>query len=192
MEIRVLQYFLAVAREESITKAAESLHITQPSLSRQLKELELELGTKLLVRGSKKTTLTDDGMLLRKRAQEIMDLTQKTELELRQSNKNMGGDIWIGGGEFEGMRYIARTIHSLRQEYPNIRVHLISANAIDIFERLEKGLIDFGVGVNNIDQNKYESMWLPAIHTNGLLMRKGSPLAARTSITPDDLFGIPI
>ena len=192
MELRVLQYFLAVAREESITKAAESLRMTQPSLSRQLRELENELGKALLVRGSKKTTLTEDGMLLRKRAQEIIELSQKAETELRQSNDITGGDVWIGGGESEGMRLIAHATYALQKDFPDIHIHLISANAVDIIERLEKGLIDFGVGVGNIDANRYDSMCLPAAHTSGLLVRKDSPLASRPGITPDDLKGIPI
>jgi len=192
MELRVLQYFLTVAREESISAAAEALHLSQPTLSRQLKNLEIELNKTLLIRGSKKTTLTEDGMLLRKRAQEILDLTQKTEAELRQSNTHIGGDVWIGGGESEGMRWIAKTTRSLQHDFPDINVHLISGNAIDINERLEKGLIDFGVGLGNIDTNKYESILLPSTHTDGLIVRKDSPLATKTSITPNDLQGIPI
>jgi len=192
MELRVLRYFLAVAREESISAAAETLHLSQPTLSRQLKDLEEELGKKLLIRGSKKTTLTEEGMLLQKRAQEILDLTQKTEDELRQSNTNIGGDVWIGGGESEGMRLIAKTARSLQKDFPNIHVHLVSGNASDILERLEKGLVDFGVAVGNVDANKYESMWLPVSHAVGLLMRKDSPLAAQTSIRPCDLEAIPI
>ena len=192
MEFRVLKYFLTVANEESITAAAEALYLSQPTLSRQLRDLEDEIGKQLLIRGNKKTTLTEDGVLLRKRAQEIMDLMNKTESELRQSDDSISGDIWIGGGESEGMRFIARAVHSMQKNFPNIQVNLISANSSDIFERLEKGLVDFGVGVGDIDLSRYETIELPVVHTSGVLMRKDSPLANRAAITPDDLQGIPI
>jgi DNA-binding transcriptional LysR family regulator len=192
MEFRVLQYFLAVAKEESITKAAESLHLSQPTLSRQLKDLEDDLGKTLLIRGSKKTTLTEEGMLLQKRAQEIVDLSRKAEAELRQTDDIIGGDVWIGGAETEGMRLIAKTAYSLKEDYPNIRLNLISGNAGDIIERLEKGLIDFGVAIGDVDPGKYESIRLPTTHVSGLLMRKDSPLASRFAIKPDDLLKIPI
>jgi len=193
MELRVLQYFLAVAREGSISAAAEALHISQPTLSRQLKDLEAELGKSLLTRGSRKTTLTEDGLLLQKRAQELLTLAQKTESELRQSNTHIGGDVWIGGGESEGMRLVAQAARSLKEDYPDIHIHLVSGNAIDILERLEKGLVDFGVGVvGSFDAEKYESIWLPATHVAGLLMRKDSPLASREFITAEDLQGIPL
>jgi len=192
MELRVLRYFLAVAREESISAAAEALHLSQPTLSRQLKDLEEALGKTLLIRCSKKTTLTEDGMLLRKRAQEILDLTHKTEAELRQSDTHIGGDVWIGGGESEGMRLIAQAARSLQKDYPDIHVHLVSGNASDILERLEKGLVDFGVGVGSVDPNRYDWMWLPGTHEAGLLMRKDSPLASRSCIRAEDLQGLPI
>jgi len=193
MELRVLQYFLAVAREGSISAAAEALHISQPTLSRQLKDLEEELGKTLLIRGNRKTTLTEDGLLLQKRAQELLTLAQKTEAELRQPSTHIGGDVWIGGGESEGMRLVAQAARSLKDDYPDIHIHLVSGNAIDILERLEKGLVDFGVGVvGSVDSEKYESVWLPAAHVAGLLMRKDSPLASREFITPEDLQGIPL
>ena len=192
MELRTLRYFLVVAREGSISAAAEALHLSQPTLSRQLKDLENELGKTLLIRGSKKTTLTEDGMFLQKRAQEILELTQKTKSELWQSNTHIGGDVWIGGGESEGMRLIAKTARSLQNDFPDIHVHLLSGNAIDILERLEKGLVDFGVAVGTVDPSKYDSMWLPVSHVVGLLMRKDSPLASLSSIGPNDLQGLPI
>ena len=192
MELRVLNYFLTVAKEESITKAAEVLHLSQPTLSRQLKDLEDELGRVLMIRGSKKTTLTEEGRLLQKRAEEIMDLAQKTEAELRQSDDLINGDIWIGGGETEGMRFIARTVYSLQRDYPNVNVHLFSGNTMDVVERLEKGLIDFGVGVGAIDLNRYNTLRLPVTHVAGLLMRKDSVLASKYVIKPEDLFGVPI
>jgi len=192
MELRVLEYFLAVAREENITKAAESLHLSQPTLSRQLRDLENELGKVLMIRGSKKTTLTEEGRLLQKRAREIIELTQKTESELRQSNDLIDGDVWIGGGETEGMRYIARTVCLLQKDYPNVRIHLFSGNTEDVVEKLENGLIDFGVGVGAVNLDHYETIRLPVVHFAGLLMRKDSPLATRTVIKSNDLIGIPI
>ena len=192
MELRVLHYFTAVAKEESITRASEMLHLSQPTLSRQLKELEEELGITLMIRGSKKTTLTEEGRLLYKRAQEIIDLAQKTEAEIRQSDDFIGGDVWVGCGETDGMKLIARAACSLQEEYPEFHVHLISGNWTDIEERLEKGLVDFGVGFGNADREKYDSIRLPFTHTRGLLMRKDSPLASRTFICPDDLRGIPL
>jgi len=192
MELRVLQYFLAVAKVESITKAAVTLHLSQPTLSRQLRDLEEDLGKPLFIRSNKKTTLTEEGRLLQKRAQEILALMQKTEAELRQSDDLIDGDVWIGGGETEGMRYIARAVFSLRNDFPNIHFHLFSGNTMEVVERLEKGLIDFGVGVGAIESSKYESLRLPITHGAGLLMRKDSHLFEKSVIKPDDLQGIPI
>jgi len=192
MELRVLHYFLAVAKEESITKAADSLHLSQPTLSRQLKDLENELGKTLMIRGNKKTTLTEEGRLLQKRAQEIVELTQKTEAELRQSDALIGGDVRIGGGETEGMRVIARAARNLQKSFPNIHIHLFSGNTMEVMERLEKGLVDFAVGVGAIDTKRYNSLQLPISHKAGLLMRKDSYLAYNTTISPNDLQKIPI
>ena len=143
MEIRVLRYFLAVAREESISKAAEYLHLTQPTLSRQLMDLEEELGKKLFLRGNRKVTLTEDGLLLRKRASEILSLVEKTESELRSDDQVITGDIYIGGGETDAMRLIAQTACELQKLHPHIRYHLYSGNADDVGERLDKGTIGF-------------------------------------------------
>lgn len=153
MEIRILRYFLAVAREESISKAAEYLHITQPTLSRQLMELEEELGSKLLNRGKRnhKVTLTDEGMLLRKRAEEIIALVDKTESEFIATNEIISGDIYIGGGETDAMRFIAKTAQKLKKDYPHIRYHLFSGNADDVTEKLDKGLLDFGILIEPAD-----------------------------------------
>ena len=192
MELRILRYFVAVAREESITKAAESLHLSQPTLSRQLRDLEEELGKTLMLRGNKKTTLTEEGRLLYRRAQEIIDLAQKTESELRQQEDLIGGDVWIGSAETDAMRLVASSVCSLQKEHPNIRVHLVSGNWVDIEERLEKGLVDFGLTIGDVDLKKYDSIGLPYTNSRGLLMRKDSPLASRDVITPDDLQGIPI
>ena len=152
MELRVLQYFLAVAREENISAAAQSLHLTQPTLSRQLKELEEELGKQLMIRGSRKITLTEEGILLRKRAEEILDLVGRTEKEVMQSSDTIGGDIYIGTGETDGVRHIARTATRLQKNYPSIHFHVFSGDGMDVCERLDKGLLDFGILLGDIEK----------------------------------------
>lgn len=192
MELRVLKYFLAVAQEENITAAANVLHITQPTLSKQLKDLEDELGTTLFIRGKRKITLTEDGMFLRKRAQEIVELSDKTESAFRDKSKIVGGDIYIGGGETIAVRYIAKAFSELLQTYPNIHYQFISGDGDDTAEKLDKGLIDFGLFVGLIDLKKYDHIILPATDTWGLLMRNDHPLTARQNITPDDLKDLPL
>ena len=177
MDIRVLQYFLAVAREESITKAAESLHMTQPPLSRQLKDLEDEVGKQLLIRGSKKVTLTEDGLLLRKRAEEIVALMEKTKAEISSSDANISGDIYIGSGETDAVSVIANAARDLQNTYPLIRYHIYSGDAAHITERLDKGLIDFGLLVEPVDMTKYDHIRLPVRDIWGVLMPADSPLA---------------
>lgn len=192
MDIRVLKYFLAVAREESITKAAETLHMTQPPLSRQLKELENEVGKQLLIRGSKKVTLTEEGVLLRKRAEEMVSLMEKTMSELSSSDKNISGDIHMGGGETEAMSVIAKVAKDLQQEYPLIRYHIYSGDGSHITEKLDKGLIDFALLVEPFDVSKYDFIKLPIRDTWGVLMRKDSPLAEKDVICPEDLWDKPL
>ena len=192
MDIRVLQYFLAVAREESITRAAERLRMTQPPLSRQLKDLEDELGKQLLIRGSKKVTLTEDGMLLRKRAEELVDLMKKTKAELTSSNENINGDIHIGCGETEAISFLAQAAWNLQQKHPLIHYHIYSGDAERVMERLDKGLIDFGLLVGPVDVNKYDYMRLPLKDRWGVLMRKDSSLAEKESIIAEDLWDKPL
>ena len=192
MDIRVLQYFLAVAREESITKAAERLRMTQPPLSRQLKDLEEELGKQLLIRGSKKVTLTEDGMLLRKRAEELVDLMEKTKAELTSSNENINGDIHIGCGETEAISFLAKAAWDLQQKHPLIHYHIYSGDAEHVMERLDKGLIDFGLLVGPVDVTKYDYIRLPLKDTWGILMRKDSSPADKDSIIAEDLWDKPL
>lgn len=192
MDIRVLQYFLAVAREESITRAAETLHMTQPPLSRQLKDLENEVGKQLLIRGSKKVTLTEDGMLLRKRAEEMIALMEKTKSELSSSDENINGEIYMGSGETEAVSTIAKVAKNLQKEHPLIRYHIYSGDAEHIVERLDKGLIDFGLLVEPFDNSKYDFIRLPVKDTWGVLMRKDSPLAEKESICAEDLWDKPL
>ena len=192
MDIRVLQYFLAVAREESITRAAETLQMTQPPLSRQLKDLEDELGKKLLIRGSKKVTLTEDGMLLRKRAEELVDLMEKTKAELAGSDENIAGEIYIGGGETDAISFFAEVAGKLQKKYPLLHYHIYSGDAEIVMEKLDKGLIDFGLLVGPVDVSKYDYMRLPVSDTWGVLMRKDAPLAQQDVVRAEDLWDKPL
>ena len=192
MELRVLRYFLAVAREETISRAAEALHVTQPTLSRQMMDLEEELGKTLFLRGKRRISLTEEGMFLRKRAQEIVDLVEKTESAFSDAEKEIRGEVWIGGGETDVMRLIARAAHELQVSHPHISFHLFSGNAEDVAERLDRGLVDFGIFVEPADLSKYDFIKLPVTDIWGVLMRKDSPLAEKQAIRPEDLLGLPL
>ncbi len=192
VELRVLRYFLAVARAGSVSAAAQALNITQPTLSRQLAELEAALGKTLFLRGSRRIALTEEGAFLLRRAQEIVDLADKTQADLCASDEMITGEVYIGGGETDAMRLIARAIARLRAECPLIRFHLHSGNAEDVTERLDKGLLDFGLLIGTLDARKYDSLLLPQADTWGLLMRRDSPLAALDGIPPDALRGVPL
>ena len=176
MEIRVLRYFLAIAREGSITNAANSLHVTAPTLSRQIKDLEEELGQKLFIRRSHHMALTAEGMILRKRAEEIISMVDKTEAEFLSMENMVSGDIYIGSGETEAIKLIAQIAKELREVYPGIRYHLHSGNAQDVTERLDKGLLDFGILIQPADLSKYDYLDLPAGNRWGVAMRRDSPL----------------
>ena len=192
MELRVLRYFLAVAREETISGAAEAVHITQPTLSRQMMDLEEELGKTLFLRGKRRILLTEEGVFLRKRAQEILDLVEKTESAFNAADKNIVGEVWIGGGETDAMRLIARAARDLQAKHPHISYHLFSGNAEDVAERLDRGLVDFGIVVEPADLSKYDFIKLPVTDIWGVLMRKDSPLAEKQAIRPEDLLGLPL
>ena len=192
MDVRVLRYFVTVAREGSVTRAANFLHVTQPTLSRQIKELEEELGSRLLVRSNYSIKLTDEGMLLRKRAEDILDLVDKTKAEFLSLHDITGGDIRIGAAETYAMDYIAEVAENLFTQYPNIQYHLYSGNYEEVTERLDKGLLDFCLLVDPIDLAKYNQISLPAKDTWGVVMRKDSPLAEKKSIRPNDLIGLPL
>lgn len=192
MEIRVLKYFLAVAREGSITGAANSLHLTQPTLTRQLQDLEKELKQQLFIRGKHKVTLTSEGMILRKRAQEIVDMVEKTEAEFLSISDVLSGDIYIGCGETDSMKYIAEIIKEIQTEYPDIKFHIQSGNAEDVTEKLDKGLLDFGVLIQPVDLSKYDHITLPEKDVWGVVMRKDSPLAKKECVKLEDLRGLPL
>ena len=145
MEIRLLRYFIAVANHQNISTAAKYLHLSQPSLSRQLSEFEKELGTTLFIRGNRKITLTDEGMFLLKKAKEIVELVDKTKANFNQPTEIISGEIYIGGGETEAMQLIAKTLKSLLEDYPSIQFHLFSGNADEIADKLDSGILDFGI-----------------------------------------------
>lgn len=192
MEIRVLRYFLAVARERNITGAANYLHLTQPTLSRQIHDLEEELGQQLLIRKSHRVELTPEGVLLRKRAEEIIAMVDKTEAEFASMEDTVSGDIYIGSGETQAIRQIAELIKDLGEAYPNIHYHLHSGNAEDVTERLDKGLLDFGILIQPADLTKYDYLDLPARDRWGVIMRKDSPLAEKEAIEKNELLEIPL
>ena len=188
MELRLLKYFIEAANELSITRAAQRLHITQPSLSRQLGTLEREIGRKLYVRESYGIRLTQDGILFRKRAQELIDLEAKTLQEFSQTDKQIiTGTVYIGAGETAGVKHIGKILRDLRSEYPAINYRMISGDFEDIAEKLGKGLIDFGLFVGKVSLRDYNIITLPYTDTWGVIVRNDDPLAELEYITPDNL-----
>ena len=192
MELRVLRYFLAVAREGSVTHAAQRLHISQPTLSKQLKDLEGQLGKKLFVRSSFSVRLTEEGMLLRKRAEEILDMVDKTEEEFKALGEVSGGDIHIGAAESDGIKHLARRIEAVQARYPRIRVHLYSGDRSDLAQRLEQGLLDFAVLVESGDLSKYNYLPLPGGDAWGVILRRDHLLAEKEAFAPEDLLDVPL
>ena len=187
MDIRVLRYFLVVAREESFSRAAEALYMSQPTLSRQIREMEEELGVQLLVRTNRSVRLTQEGMRLRRRAQEIVDLMDKTKGEFTHRSEEVSGDIFIGCGETQVMRQIAKVMIPLQREHPGIHFHLYSANADEVTEKLDRGLLDFGLMIEPFNMKQYESIPLPDEDTFGFLLRQDHPLAQKEELTIEDL-----
>ena len=187
MELRVLKYFLAVAREENITRAAALLHLTQPTLSRQLMQLEEELGVQLFHRSRYHIVLTDEGMLLRRRAQELVDLAEKTEREFACRETELMGEISIGAGETRSMSFLSRAMVSFRTLYPKVTFRIFSANADDVKERLDMGILDMGLLTEPVDVGKYAFCRMREKDLWGVLVRTDSPLAAMEAVTPQDL-----
>ena len=192
MELRVLKYFLAVAREENITKAAALLHLTQPTLSRQLMQLEEELGVQLFRRSRYHVELTEDGMLLRRRAQELVDLAEKTTREFTLRETELMGEIAIGAGETRSMSFLSRAMVSFRERYPKVTFRIFSATADDVKERLDTGLLDMGLLTEPVDVGRYAFCRMKERDRWGVLVRLDSPLAGLDSVTPDDLEQIPL
>ncbi len=192
MELRVLQYFLAAAREENITKAAAFLHITQPTLSRQLMQMEEELGVKLFRRGKHNILLTEEGMLLRRRAQEIVDLAEKAAKEVKREEEMVLGEISIGCGETQNMKPLSEMIASFRQKYPDVSFNIYTAIADDVKERLENGVLDMGLLLEPVEVSRYHYLRMPLREKWQVLMRRDFQLAEKQKITPGDLAGIPL
>lgn len=192
MELRVLKYFLAVAREENITKAAVLLHLTQPTLSRQLMQLEEELGVQLFRRSRYHIELTEDGMLLRRRAQELVDLAEKTTREFTMRETELMGEIAIGAGETRSMSFLSRAMVSFRERYPKVTFRIFSANADDVKERLDTGLLDMGLLTEPVDVGRYAFCRMKERDLWGVLVRMDSPLAKLSAVTPDDLSQVPL
>lgn len=192
MELRVLKYFLVIAREENFTRAAKQLHITQPTLSRQIAQLEDELGVQLFERNNHKIILSEDGMLLKRRAQEIISLADKTKQDFLYKDEHLEGVITIGCGEFQATKCLTDCIVVFRKEHPYVKYELYSGNTTNIKDNIERGLIDLGLMSSPIDLSKFESIEMPLQETWGILVKNTSPLARKTYIEPQDLINIPI
>lgn len=193
MEIRVLRYFLAVAQEGSVTRAARALHLTQPTLSRQIRELEEELGQTLFSRGGRELSLTREGLLLRQRAEEIVGLAEITEKEFRSlGEKTVSGDLSLGCGESKALSLVTDALKVLQDEHPLIIPHFFSGNGEIVMDRLDKGLLDFAVLMGAENTERYSSLPLPNHDTWGLLMDKDDPMAQKKAITAEDLLDIPL
>ena len=192
MEIRTLRYFLAVAREENMTRAADTLHVTQPTLSKALKALEEELGKKLFTRHSFSIKLTDEGILLRNRAEDLVSMADRIEREFITLDDITGGDLYFGLAESYQIRYLAREIHTFKQTFPNLRYHITSGDTEQVIEKLDKGLLDFIVLAESPDADKYESLLFPESERWGLVIPKDDALAAKKVIRVDDLIGLPL
>ena len=192
IETRLLRYFLAIAREQNITRAAEALHVTQPTLSKQMMELEDQLGKRLLIRGKRRVTLTEEGQFLRKQAQEIMELMDKTESAFSAGEDIVGGDVYLGCAETPAMGEICRVFQSIRTDYPGVQFHIFSGDAETVMERLDKGLLDIGILQDPAVYERFEYTRLSLKDVFGLLMPKDCPLAEREAVTLEDLEGLPL
>jgi len=192
MDIRTMQYYLAVIQEGTISAAAESLHVAQPSLSRQMKDLEEELGVTLFERGNRKITLTEEGQVLRRRAEELVRLMQLTQEEIAQVKHRLTGSIRIGAGESQAFRYFAEAASALLKEHPDVQLHITSGDTQDLMDELDNGLIDFALIFTEFDHEKFRSIQLPAADRFGVLMRMDNPLASRTEIRMAELAEVPL
>lgn len=192
MEIRELRYFLEVAREENMTRAAERLHVTQPTLSKTLKSLEEELGKKLFTRHSFKIELTEEGMLLRKRAEDLISMADKITTEFQSLDDITGGDIYFGLAESYQIRFLAQEIREFKKTYPDFRYHVTSGDTEQVTEKLDKGILDFAVLVEEPDHKKYESIKLKEAELFGVVMPSDCTLAKKEKIVVDDLVGLPL
>lgn len=191
MELRVLNYFLTVVREKTISKAAEVLHLSQPTLSKQLKELEEALGVTLFIRGNRFITLTEEGVYLANRGKEILSLVESTTTNLIK-NSAISGQITIGAGETKAFEFISKILAELTQNYPEIRLQLYSGNADDVLEKIDHGVLDFGLVIDPVEKQKYEYLRLPVVDHWGILVNRSHSLAQKSTVQPHDLKGIPL
>nr|WP_316614821.1 LysR family transcriptional regulator [uncultured Ruminococcus sp.] len=192
MEFRVLQYFLAVTREGNISAAAQSLHLSQPSLSRQLRDLEEELGVTLFIRGKRRIELTEEGLILRKRASEMMQLVELTESEISEVKNDIAGNLSIGAGESRSMRRVTVVFKELKDQYPNIRLNIVSGDTEDLKDRLDRGLLDFALIFTDFDKEAYHYLTSSDREIFGVVMRKDCDLAAKDVIAVRDLYNRPL
>ena len=192
MEIKTLRYFLETAREGNMTRAAENLFVSQPTMSKQLKELENELGVKLFVRSNYSIRLTEAGMLLRERAEDILSLVEKTETEFKSFEETNSGDIYVGAPESEAMGLFADVVREFQKSYPKVRCNIYSGNMQDVCEKLDKGLLDFAIVMNYMDLARYNYLPMSTQDSWGVIFRKDDPLAEKESFTTSDLRELPL
>lgn len=192
MDIRALRYFLSVCEHGTMSRAAEALHVTQPALSRQIAQLERELGATLLVRGARRVELTEKGLYLRRRAQEIVALADRTEADFARAEDIVTGDVNIGAGESDGMRVVAAHVRTFRERHPGVRFHVHSGNGPDLMERLERGLDDFTVFMTDHEAERYAHLRLRPTDAWCAVMRADDPLATHETVGPDDLGDAPV
>ena len=192
MDIRIMEYYLAIVREGNISAAAEALHVSQPALSRQIKDLEDELGAKLFDRGNRKIKLTEEGMILRRRAEEMVRLMQITESEIGQAHNIISGEIHIGAGESLAFRYISKIAGAIHKSYPDVRFYITSGDTTDLMEQLNNGLLDAVLIFNDYDKELYQGIPLPSKDRLGILVRKDDSLALRKEISISELKDIPL
>lgn len=192
MELRLMEYYLAIVREGNISAAAEALHVSQPALSRQIKDLEEELGVTLFERGSRRIKLTEEGMILRRRAEEMVRLMQITQSEISRAHSSLAGEVHIGAGESLAFHYLSRAAGELHREHPDIRFTITSGDTADLLDQLENGLVDVALIFTDYDHSQYQGIRLPEDDRLGLLMRKDSPLAEKALVSLSDLKGLPL
>lgn len=192
MELRTMRYFLAAAREENMTRAAETLHVTQPTLSKSLKSLEDELGRKLFIRHSFHIELTDEGILLRKRAEDLVRMADKIQMEFHSLDDILGGDVYFGLAESYQIRYLAAEIRSFKNTYPDLRFHITSGDTEQVTEKIDKGVIDFAVLAEEPNKDKYHYLTFPKADVWGVVMKEDCPLAQKSAVSVEDLAGLPL
>ena len=192
MELRVLRYFLVIAREQGITRAADVLHITQPTLSRQIAELEEELGVQLFDRTGRRIRLTDEGILFRRRAMEILDLVDRTREEMTEQDTLIEGTVSIGCGVLSAFQLLTRIIAQFREHHPHVHFEIHTGNADDVQQRIDQGLLDLALFIEPVASEPYNYVRFPGKELYGVLLPADSPLAAKSAVTVDDLAGLPL